>query len=58
MVILLLKRTFPAFLELHGLGDLLHATSAVAFVAVTKGKHLYFVMQTNWFGNIYESADF
>lgn len=46
------------FPELHGLGDLLSATSAVAFVAATKGKHLYFVMQTNWFGNIYESADF
>jgi len=47
------------FLELCGLGDLLlYAVSAVAFVAVTKGKHLYFVTQTNWFGNIYESADF
>lgn len=49
------------FLELCGLGDHpLYAMSAVAFVAVTKGKlcDCYFVTRTNWFGNTSESADF
>lgn len=61
LVILLLNKTehLYVFLELYGLEDhLLYAVSAVAFVAVTKGKHLYFVTLTNSFGNIYESADF
>lgn len=61
LVRLLLNEKEPlcVFLELYGLGDhLLYAVSAVVFVAVAKGKHLYFVARTNWFGNIYESADF